>query len=396
MAGIATAALFTGVIADAPPRGAGVQQSAAPAGGWSWFSGPRALYYGGVTYWAYVEGSDGDAVVAARDGDGDITTFALAAALQADDHADPALMVRNGYLWAFYAKHNDTVLRWRRTTNPLPDISSWTAEATCYSGSDVTYALPWTDGDDIRVLTRDISGGSTLFRMVTSSDGGANWSAAATVYDDGARRSYLIGWQDGDRMHFAVSDGHPELQATMKVLHFYVEGGTAYGTGGGALSYPVSNATATLVYDGGAARPWVMDIATDESGSPVIAFTHYVSTSDHRYHYATWDGEAWSNAEFAAGGGAISASDDPYYSGGIALDRDDPREVYASIGVGSGVWEMRRYVKRASWTSRTLTTTGKHIRPAAVKDPGPLRALWMAGTYTEFTDYSVGTWGATR
>lgn len=401
---LATAALFTGGVPDASARGLAVPMSDAPEGGWSWFCDPRAVQHEDVLYFGYVRGSDGSVVVAAWDGS-TLTETVIAPELQVNDHDYPSLLIRasDQRIIAFYTKHLDTTVRYRVSTNPL-DISAWGSEQTVSGkvAGSYTYTMPvqlsGEAGQPLRLFYRNhvtADGGDQELHYSKSDDGGATWGSAIRLSD----LNYHKIATTATRIHFFGTQ-HPNSGQT-SLYHFYLDtpSGEWRKSDGTALvspSFPLQPSDMTVVYDGSTTRAWVWDAAMD-GDDPVVAFATFPGNdgSDHRANVARWDGDSWNVEEVAAMGGTIHPSSspqpEPFYSGGIAIDRGDPRIVYVSRKVGSD-WHLFRYPGAVQLTSGS----GKRVRPAAVENAGSIRALAMSGTYSGYTDYSVGTVGISR
>lgn len=396
--------------------------TASPEGGWTWFIDPRAVYdsVSDTTFWGYVNG-DGD--VTARSWDHATDTVnslvggnRLFAAMEIDDHDNPSVLIRDSdkRLMYFYSRHSGSQMYLSVSTN-VRDISSFAARVDLDSqlgGTAYTYPSPVQllseTNDPIYLFYRDpIDANTTAMRFSKSTNDGTTWAAQTLLYRDTNRSSYWkIASNGTDRIDFAVSDGHPMYDADVSIYHFYYTGGSYYKTDGTliATSLPLSPSDLTLVHDGAAGDTgWVWDMALI-GGVPHVAFATYPSTSDHRYHAARWTGSAWSANEVDAGGGYVptaittgGSQIEAYYSGGIVLDHSDADTVYASVGLGSGRWDIYRYTTAdagATWSGTALTGSGKNIRPVAVRNhPADLAVLWMTGTYASYTDYDAGTGG---
>lgn len=364
---------------------------------------PRAVAKDGTTYFGYCSGDDGNACVRSITGGVVSAETVLASALDtpADDHAAPSLLIRpDGRIVAFYTPGDGPTLACRISTSP-GDISAFGSPITintASAGGINTYSQPILIDGTIHLFFRNTTPAPEFdWSVVSSTDGGATWSSKTTIMRQGlGRRSYWKIAQDGDRIHFAVANGHPMHDTDTSIFHFYWDGTYRLSDGTPMGSPPFDSSDMTPVYDGTTTRAWVWDIAIDD-GDPRIVFATFPSTADIRYQYATWDGAAWSVDEIAAAGGHISNGAEPYYAGGVVIDRLDPRVVYASRQV-SGQWEMFRYATPddgATWSPLALTSASsdKNIRPVPVAGSDGLRVVWMVGTYAVYTDYSVGTNG---
>ena len=109
-------------------------------------------------------------------------------------------------------------------------------------------------------------------------------------------------------------------------------------------------------------------MALDANGRPVIVFAAFPSTGDHRYMYARWTGSSWSTSQITAAGGSISLDGkEPYYSGGITLDHEDPSTVYLSRNV-AGVFQVETWKTAnggAGWSKQDVSApdTVNNVRP---------------------------------
>jgi hypothetical protein len=142
-----------------------------------------------------------------------------------------------------------------------------------------------------------------------------------------------------------------------------------------------------------------MDVALGADGKPVIV---YVTTGAvHRYHYVRWDGTAWQDTLLTDAGPPITTLDrEPSYSGGISLDHSDPSTAYLSRRVGERnvVERWRTADGGATFSSEPVAqdTAVDNLRPVVPLGLAPddsVRALWMAGSYRYFTDFSTSIAG---
>lgn len=337
----------------------------------------------------------------------------LHAALDVDDHASPSLLVRDSdhKLLVFYSVHDGPTMFLRVSATSLdtdPDLSDGFASEqnldASLGGTDYTYPVPiqltGEANDPIYLFYRDITSAPTQQLVYNkSTDGGATWGSRVLVYQQSGRSSYWKISRNGDaRIDFGISDGHPAVDAAPAIYHFYYEGGAYFESdGSSAGSLPLDTSDLTLVASGATTMTWVQDSAVDGSGHPVLVWVRYATAvSDLRYMYGRWDGAAWDVNEMAAAGASISAvGGSNYYAGGIALDQADPSIVYASLDTGTQMWRYVTGDGGASWSSAMLEDGGstKLIRPVCPINASILRALYMKGTYTSFTNWSTGTSG---
>jgi protocatechuate 3,4-dioxygenase beta subunit len=386
-------------------------------GAWCWFQDPRAIHYVGLhdrTYVGYVTTAGDIDVLALDDPTGTVYQTVLHPRLVADDHAAPGLEVLpDGRIAVFYAGHVGSTMYYRVSTNP-EDVSSFGPEQTVpvnVSGPyGYTYANPIYLSAEHRTYLF-FRGADARPVMTYSDDNLQTWSPAHTlVLPVGAvqgQRPYAKYATNGtDTIYFTFDDGHPREITTNSVYYMAYKGGQftrANGTpiaslasvtgSDGSVPTPISNAQADLVYDGTGAdgKAWVQDIAAGPDGRPVILFASFPNDSNHRYHYAAWNGTSWQQQDFTGGGGSIATiGGETEYSGGLSLDHNDPSVVYTSRQHGTA-WEIQRWTTPdlgasfAAPVSITANSTVKNVRPVVPwGSPGPVKVLWMSGTYTHW------------
>jgi hypothetical protein len=378
---------------------------------WCWFSDPRAVYHKGSReqiYFAYIN-SKGDVVISSREAKTKQTkNFTLHSALQVDDHNVPSILfLPDGRLLTFYTEHNGRFFM-RKSKNP-EDITSWEEERVIpFGGTKITYSHPvMLKGENNRIYMF-WRGSDWRPSMSYSDDMGETWSTTqALVESKGAKnRPYLKVCSDNkDRIDFAFTDGHPAAEPSNSVYHMYYQKGNFYQSNGehitAATGLPVEHSKVRKVYDGAAqkVKAWISDIALDKGNKPVLVYVSYPADTDHRYHYAQWDGHKWQNEEICKGGGwmpLVNAGEkvrEPNYSGGISLDHQHPANVYLSREINK-VFEIEHWKKeKKSWSAKPLTTQSdiSSMRPYVVADfPGkkPI-VLWMTGLYSHYTKFDT-------
>ena len=96
--------------------------------------------------------------------------------------------------------------------------------------------------------------------------------------------------------------------------------------------------------------------------------------------YARWTGSEWVVHELTAAGGSISDDGkEPFYSGGLTLDHEDPSTVYLSRPV-DGNYEIETWTTAdggATWTSKPVTAQSgvKNVRPVSPRGLRRSRAI---------------------
>jgi hypothetical protein len=390
-------------------------------GAWCWFSNPRAVSRNGKTYTGWVA-QDGSIQAAELDhASGLVTTVNLHAQYEIDDHDNPSfLFLPDGRLMAFYSKHggSGSPAMHSRTTVRAGDFSEWTPEVTLplenpegYKGG-ITYCNPHLLADENNTLYFFFRGWSSKPTLCKSTDEGKTWTPAKIVFSregiPSGNRPYAQYASNGkDRIHLLFTDGHPRNEPSNSVYYVCYRGGAYYKADGtricGENELPIRPEQADCVYDARqtGVRAWVWDIAFDKDENPVIAYTRLPEKTDHRYHYARWDGQKWQDTELCAAGKWFpqtppgKGQPEPHYSAGLALDHADPSIVYLSRPV-NGVREIERWITADGgkfWKTEAVTANSKadNVRPVVVRNHtvGGPTVLWMnlSGFYTTFLDY---------
>ena len=388
-------------------------------GGWCWFADPRAVARDGKIYTGWVTENGSVQAAMREDASGKITITTLHEKYQRDDHDNPAfLFLPDGRLMAFYSKHGGPDMNARVTTRS-GDFTDWQPErvldlfgATERPRKTITYPNPVLLTAETNAIHLFWRGDSWKPTFSTSTDAGRSWSSAKVIVArTGAgsdNRPYVKITSDGkDRIHMIFTDGHPRNEASNNVYYACYRNGAYYKADGTRIAdvaqLPFTPEQADCIYSAATtgARAWVFDVAADKDGRPVIAYTRLAKETDHRYHYARWDGRKWTDRELCPGGKWFpqtkpgKTETETYYSGGLALDHGNPSVVYLSRPV-NGVREIERWTTAdagKTWKSEAVTSGSKHdnIRPVVVRGhtKGGPTVLWetLSGHYVHYTDY---------
>jgi hypothetical protein len=378
---------------------------------WCWYSDPRALYHSGKSekvYFTYIN-SKGDVMISARDQKTKaISNFVLHEKLQVDDHNVPSILfLPDGKILTFYTEHNGRLFM--RKSKNAEDISAWEKERVIpFGGKKITYSHPiMLKGENSRIFMF-WRGSDWRPTLSYSDDLGETWSNSIPLIENknANNRPYIKVCSDNqNRIDFAFTDGHPGNEPTNSVYHLYYEKGNFYQTNGKLIKsinqLPISPNEANKVYDATTSkiRAWISDIALDKNNKPILVYTRYPEETDHRYHYANWDGKQWQDEELTKAGPSMCVvpagvkNTEPFYSGGISIDHQDPSNVYLAKK-SQEFFELEHWKKNGKkWTSERLTSNSKenNYRPYVVSNyPGqkPI-VLWMTGNYQHYTKFNT-------
>lgn len=383
---------------------------------WIWFTNPRAVRHVGQrerTYVCYLGGRTGrDIVAAAYDHETrSFSTTVVEASFSADDHTNPAVFVRNdGRVLLFWAGHNGDALHYAVSCEP-ESVDSFGPRRSIDQES-VTYPNPVRSPDESdtlylfyrdRVYTRDatddeygyVGDGNLYYRV--SEDDGATWSEQTrlAVPPDGHYSMYFLPARGEDAIHFFFTDAERGGDAPKwNVMYAQFRDGTFYAADdrriAGPDDLPMTKSDLEVVYDStadGNHYAWIWDAAVDDAGNPVAAYATFPSTLDHEYRYARWDGDRWRDHHLADAGRYVARRPiELHYSGGLALDRDDPSVVYGCVSRDdhSALRRFETDTGGETWAEATVTKRplGWNIRPVVPRNAATdLPVLWLTGSY---------------
>ena len=336
--------------------------------------------------------------------------------LEIDDHNVPSILfLPDGKILTFYSEHNGRYFS-RKTKNP-EDITEWEEEQLLtFNDKRITYSHPvMLSAEKNRIYLfwrgRDqhpVPGSFDDWQQYLSysDDEGKSWAAGRPFLSSKGLNNtvYLKVCSDNlSRIDFAFTDGHPGVGDSVSLYHMYYQKDAFYQTDGKKIAginvLPLRIAGINKVYDvrKTKVRSWISDIALDSMNRPVIAYTRFPDSTDHRYHYAAWNGSKWIDREICKAGGWMPVTApaqeerEPYYSGGISLDHKDPANVYLSRPV-NGRFEIEHWnVSGKLWKKHSITmnSSSNNIRPYVVYAyPGnKVILIWMNGLYNHYTEY---------
>lgn len=398
----------------APRTAAAEEQVMTADGAWCWFGDPRAVRHKGRhdrTYLGWLTRTGEIQVGAYEHATKAFTTATLMDRFQVDDHNNPSVVVRpDGRLMVFWSAHAGRDMFYRTSTR-AEDITSWgpTMTLPVQLAGQVGYTYPNP------VFVPSEGGRLYLFwrawyqpTVSWSDDGGKTWAPARQVLANGRHRPYVkVALGPDGALHLAFTDAHPASTDVNDVHYGVLRKGVLYRSDGsriGALADgPLSPDAFETVYSQRqhGAKAWIHDIAVRPDGRPAVVLATFPSVLDHRYRYA-WIGAdgVWRSTELTnAGPSFVKDGLEQYYSGGIALDHEDPSTVYLSRKDGL-TWEIERWRTPdggRTWTHTAVTSrsTLPNVRPVSPRGSagGALDVVWMAGDYAHYNTYATGIAG---
>lgn len=396
-------------------------------GAWCWFSDPRAIYAGDeenrqvVTGWVT---KTGDVEAASIElSTGDISNKIIYPELQIDDHNNPAFLELPDHniltMFTWHGGKNGVI---QSTTTEPGNINTFgqpivfkpkTKELLDkYKRETYTYANPFRlqkESNKIYAFGRWIGYKPNL---ITSTDDGKTWSDPQVVITspelDTNNRPYVKYYSDGgSRIHLVFTDGHPRVEPLNSVYYCYYENGAFWRANGEKIctieQLPFHPTDATVVYQATEekGRSWIFDIAADDKGYPIIAYSRYPRLKVHDYYYARFDGSQWHDHKIIYSGPWFPedvpdvTQREVNYSAGLTLDPVDPSVVYFSHVI-DGVFEISRgetpdFGKNWGITPVTRHSEYDNVRPFVPRyqQPGDKKmVLWMQNrSYIHYTIY---------
>ncbi len=397
-------------------------------GGWCWFEDERAIAVNGKLLFGVVaSGRKGNVEAVTYDPKtGQSKVFVLHQPESPeeqrrwmDDHNSPAFLLRpDGRVLALYAKHGVDEKIYYRISEPK-DTTRWGEERIFVPSptSRVTYSNPHYLSAEKRIYNF-FRGIHNSFKpsYAYSEDGGETWTAGnvfINVPTEFRHRPYVKYASNGkDTVHIAYTDGHPR-NFDNSIYHIVYRKGVLHHSGGapirelkGGLQTPEEG---TLVYKGGPNNvAWISDLHLDAKGNPVLVFSEQrdPSGSDHRYHYARWDGAMWHEHEIAYAGSRLYPGEDDY-TGNIAIVPQSPDQVYISTnahpvsGAKMPHYEIFHGITKDggahwTWTAITKNSAQDNIRPICPIFKGVPEVLWLQGRMETYTNYRFQVVGLVR
>ncbi|MFA6160259.1 MAG: BNR-4 repeat-containing protein [Parcubacteria group bacterium] len=382
-------------------------------GAWCWFQDPRAVNYDGKfsrTYFGFVN-KKGDIKIAYYDNKTKETKIEIVhESLQIDDHAAPSILILNdGRIMIFYSAHTGDYLYYKISKNS-EDISSWnetrkiktniTPESGGYDWK-FTYSNPVQLSDEKGKIYLFWRGGNGQPTFSISNDAD-NWSQARNLFYVSGERPYLkVFSNDKDRIYFTFTDGHPDEVDFNNIYFAYYEKGGFYKADGTFIKkiddLPLYPSEIDLIYDSikNNMKSWNWDISIDKSGNPVIVYAVFPAINNHKYRYAVWDGFSWDDNEITSAGNSIEEKKQPYYSGGITIDKNNHNILYLSKEINE-INEIEKWTTNDNgymWKNEKVTSKSHfdNFRPFSPKNKNNsgIQAFWMSGKYNYFTDYET-------
>ncbi len=402
-------------------------------GAWCWFADPRAIHYEneeGTINSSYVGYIDVHGNVKAMQMNyltGQRNEVLVRSGFQPDDHNNPTFLVLpDERVLIIYSRHTDEAAFYYRVSRLPGDITTLGEEKKIVTNHNTTYPSPFILSDDpehFYLCWRGLSWHPTIAKFSLPDENGdvkTKWGPYQIVQSTGAR-PYAKYYSNGkDKLYVTYTTGHPDNEQPNWVYFNVININAQTNTEGVVTTQPTledikgnklstissgafkvyktadykSKYPYTIVDSPSNLRDWVWQIVCDNEDRPIIAMVRINGgKSQHEYYYAKWTGSAWRLTDLADGGGKFHPSNTEYcYSGGEAIDPENPNVIYLSIPTvgdsGKSVYEIWKYTLNdaggiVSKEQITKNSEKNNVRPYIL--PGSadakMRLSWMHGDY---------------
>lgn len=403
-----------------------------PEGAWCWFADPRAIHYENA------DGSINASYLGYIDVHGNIKAtqydfntckrneVLVRSYFQPDDHNNPTFLVLpDERVLIIYSRHTDERAFYYRVSVRPGDITELGEEKCLTTTANTTYPSPFILSDDpehFYLCWRGIGWHPTIARFTLpdeNDDVTTAWGPYQMVQSTGAR-PYAKYYSNGkDKLYMTYTTGHPDNEQPNWVYFNVININASRGADGKVTANPVledvkgntlktiadgkfqvsktdsykSSYSWTIVESPSNMRDWVWQIVSDRNDNPAIAMVRINGGKDsHDYYYAKWTGEKWRLTPLVNGGGKFHPSNtERCYSGGMAIDPQNPETIYLSVptdGDHGKIFEIWKYTvddNGAVTATEQITRNSvkNNVRPYVLpgSEGSPLRLGWMNGDY---------------
>jgi hypothetical protein len=390
------------------------------SGGWSFFGDPRSVQVDGkiFTGWTTMKGQVQVSQFDPASGRTKVKTLGPRLS-DGDDHENPSLLVKpDGRIMAFYAPHSGRLYPKRRksqlyyrTTRRPADISSWSSFKTIPTNTfdghlGYTYPNPVPlPGGKIFLTWR---GGDWLPAVATFS--GRSWSRArGMIYSPHPRRPYVKSAAGrGGSVLIGYNQDNPRQTKTNTYFMRYVPGRGYFTASGRKIGSPGSRIASqkgdVVAWDGQNGRTWVMDVADDSDGTPVVLYATGDRHTEMFYYLARFEAGRWRRTRIVGNGfngrTRVPPSYHYYPSSGATLDHGDPNVVYISRAIGAKLamrvetWRLKYPGNLTSgWNvTRNSPLSMNCFRPVGVRDGRVGDVAMLCGAYYSWLNFPTGVY----
>ncbi|WP_083985178.1 BNR-4 repeat-containing protein [Geofilum rubicundum] len=403
------------------PVGSYQGQVVSEEGAWCWFADPRSLHLDNgqqqATYIGYID-VHGNVKASQHDFlTGTTNEVLIRSWFQPDDHNNPTFLVLpDQRIMIFYSRHTDEAAFYYRISQRPGDITSLGEEKRLATSHNTTYPSAYILSDDpnhIYLAWRGINWHPTIAKLSipdANDDTDFVWGPHQVVQSTGARPYAKYTSNGKDKILMGYTTAHPDNQNPNYVYYHHInvntlelediKGNVVSKIENGPHRVSATNSYSTAnpfaVVDNAPYRNWIWEVKMDSDGHPVIAMVRISDDKQsHNYYHARWNGTEWVKTFLANGGGAFHQTPglEQCYSGGMALDGENPNIVYCSVPVDGTYGEVYEIVKYTINTDGTVSNEAitwnsekNNVRPYYIPFSGNtgLNLAWMHGDYYDW------------
>ena len=393
-------------------------------GSWCWFADPRAIHYENAektinkTFIGYID-IHGNIKASQYDfKTGEAQEVLVRSWFQPDDHDNPTFLVLpDERVMIFYSRHTDEPCFYYRVSKKPGDITDLGPEFIIPTQRNTTYPSPFILSDDpeyFYLCWRGISWHPTIAKFSLPDNEGKveiAWGPNQIVQSTASRPYAKYASNGKDKIFMAYTTGHPDMTRPNYLYFNYIDipsmelkdvKGRVISEIGKELHHVAATQdykqhNTNAVVDDSNMRDWLWQVAIDENENPVIAMVRINNDkSSHDYYYVHWTGSEWEKTFLSNAGGHFhqSANLEKCYSSGMAIDDQNPNQVYCSVPVSGKygkVYELVKYtINEQGEVSQTDTLTKdselNNVRPFIInnREDSPLKLIWMYGNYYDW------------
>ena len=395
-----------------------------PEGAWCWFADPRALHYenadGSInsTYIGYIDVHGNVKAMQYDFNTGEQAEVLVRSYFQPDDHNNPTFLVLpDERVMIFYSRHTDEPCFYYRLTEKKGDITTLGEEKRLATDHNTTYPSPFVLSDDpnhIYLCWRGINWHPTIAQLSMPDAQGEihfTWGPHQLVKSTGARPYAKYQSNGKDKILLAYTTGHPDNEMPNHLYFNYINinkktvedvaGNTLADISAGphrvdktpsyGETYPKAVVDAPTQW-----RDWLWQVTATPDGKPAIAMVRINDAKNsHHYYLAQWDGNQWQKTFLADAGTHFHQTPniEKCYSGGMAIDPANPKDIYCSVpveGANGKHYEIVKYSVQADGSVKstpvTVNSEKNNARPYVIpgSEASPLRLIWMHGDYYDW------------
>lgn len=394
-----------------------------PEGAWCWFADPRAIrhaskdgtidktYIGYIDTHGNIKATQIDLKTNRRD------DILIRSWFQPDDHNNPTfLILPDERVMVFYSRHTDEPCFYYRVTKKPGDLCTLGEEKIIKTQNNTTYPSPFILSDDpkhIYLCWRGINWHPTIGRLlIPDQDDNTNfdWGPHQIVQSTGARPYAKYTSNGKDKICMAYTTGHPDNEYPNDVYFNVIDINSLKlkDVKGNVLSIiqdcphhvnkrpEYVSAYPDAVVEHSNYRNWIWEVSLDSLEKPCIAMVRISpDKKTHDYYRVKWNGKEWEKTFLAHAGGHFhqTAETERCYSGGMAIDKNNDCDIYASVpvkGENGVVYEIVKYTVHKNGQVKnapvTYNSTKNNSRPYFISGSktSPLYLTWMYGDYYDW------------